>query len=38
MKRDTILTLKLPRGGVLEDYAVREPNQFKRPEIGRAHV
>ena len=31
MKRDTILTLKLPRGGALEDYAVREPKQFKRP-------
>jgi len=31
MKRDTILTIKLPRGGALEDYAVREPKQFKRP-------
>jgi hypothetical protein len=31
VKRDTILTLKLPRGNVLEDYPVREPKQFKRP-------
>jgi hypothetical protein len=31
MKRDTILTIKLPRGNLLEDYAVREPNQFKKP-------
>src|SRR5258706_1297038 len=31
MKRDTILTIKLPRGDALEDYAVREPNQFKKP-------
>jgi hypothetical protein len=31
MKRDTILTLKLPRGRALEDYAVREPNAFQRP-------
>ena len=31
MKRDTILTLKLPRGGALEDYAVREPKRFKKP-------
>ena len=31
MKRDTILTLKLPRGGVLEDYPVREPKQFSKP-------
>ena len=31
MKRDTILKLKLPRGGVLEDYAVREPKQFSKP-------
>ena len=31
MKRDTILTLKLPRGNTLEDYAVREPNPFKKP-------
>ena len=32
MKRDTILTLKLPgAGGSLEDYAVREPKSFRRP-------
>jgi hypothetical protein len=31
MKRDTILTLKLPRGGALEDYPVREPKQFSKP-------
>ena len=31
MKRDTILTIKLPRGGSLEDYAVREPKQFQKP-------
>jgi hypothetical protein len=31
MKRDTILTLKLPRGTSLEDYAVREPKQFRKP-------
>ena len=31
MKRDTILTLKLPRGSALEDYPVREPKRFKKP-------
>jgi len=31
MKRDTILTIKLPRGSALEDYAVREPKQFSKP-------
>ena len=31
MKRDTILTLKLPRGNTLEDYPVRQPKQFKKP-------
>jgi len=31
MKRDTILTIKLPRGKGIEDYAVREPNSFKKP-------
>ncbi|MBI1942697.1 MAG: dihydrodipicolinate synthase family protein [Betaproteobacteria bacterium] len=31
MKRDTILTLKLPRGNGLEDYAVREPERFEKP-------
>jgi Protein of unknown function (DUF993) len=31
VKRETILTLKLPREGALEDYAVREPKQFRKP-------
>jgi hypothetical protein len=31
MKRDTILTIKLPRGDRMEDYAVREPRQFQKP-------
>ncbi len=31
MKRDTILTLKLPRGNALEDYPVREPEHFEKP-------
>src|SRR6185295_10974137 len=31
MKRDTILTLKLPRGNVLEVYPVREPKKFSKP-------
>jgi uncharacterized protein DUF993 len=31
VKRDTILTLKLPRGNALEDFAVREPQRFERP-------
>src|SRR5438309_3755048 len=32
MKRDTILTIKLPaEGGPLEDCAVREPKSFRRP-------
>ena len=31
MKRDTILTIKLPRGSAVEDYAVREPKQFEKP-------
>jgi hypothetical protein len=31
MKRDTILTLKLPNGAALEEYAVREPKQFTKP-------
>ena len=31
MKRDAILTIKLPvAGGRLEDYSVREPRQFER--------
>jgi hypothetical protein len=33
MKRDTILTIKLPQAaGGREDYAVREPKQFDRPK------
>ncbi|MDQ5849226.1 MAG: dihydrodipicolinate synthase family protein, partial [Pseudomonadota bacterium] len=31
MKRDTLLTIKLPKGAALEDYAVREPAQFRKP-------
>src|SRR5688572_26248047 len=31
MKRDTILTIKLPRNNRLEDYAVREPGSFLKP-------
>jgi hypothetical protein len=31
MKRDTILTIKLPKEGRLEDYAVREPGSFLKP-------
>jgi hypothetical protein len=31
VKRDTILTLKLPRGNALEDYPVTEPKQFNKP-------
>jgi hypothetical protein len=31
MKRDTILTIKLPRGDRMEDYAVRQPEEFFRP-------
>jgi hypothetical protein len=31
MKRDTILTIKLPRDDRLEDYAVREPASFLKP-------
>jgi hypothetical protein len=45
MKRDTILTIKLPRGNRLEDYAVREPGQFRKPSkpftrkaLAAAHV
>ena len=45
MKRDTILTIKLPRGGRLEDYAVREPGSFLKPRkaftrkaLAAAHV
>src|SRR5712692_2502645 len=46
MKRDRILTIKLPgAGGTLEDYAVREPKAFRRPSkaftrraLAAAHV
>jgi hypothetical protein len=45
MKRDTILTLQLPAGKGLQEYAVREPRQFKKPEkpftrkaLAAAHV
>ncbi len=46
MKRDTLLTIKLPKaGGTLEDYAVREPRRFERPSrpftrkaLAAAHV
>ena len=45
MKRDTILTIKLPREEKPEDYAVREPRQFERPKkpftrkaLAAAHV
>jgi len=34
MKRDTILTIKLPRGSSLEEYAVREARQFKKPSAA----
>ena len=45
MKRDTILSIKLPRGERLEDYAVREPRKFEKPSkpftrkaLAAAHV
>jgi hypothetical protein len=45
MKRDTLLTIKLPRGDRLEDYAVREPRDFRKPQkpfnrkaLAAAHV
>src|SRR5437016_13679319 len=46
MKRDTILSLKLPTAsGATEDYAVREPKQFDKPKrpftrkaLAAAHV
>ena len=31
MKRDTILTIKLPRESGFEDYPVREPGRFEKP-------
>jgi hypothetical protein len=45
MKRDTILTIKLPRDNRLEVYAVREPGSFEKPQkpftrraLAAAHV
>jgi hypothetical protein len=45
MKRDTILTIKLPAAGGVQEYAVREPRQFARPDrpftrkaLAAAHV
>src|SRR5437588_11727465 len=46
MKRDTILTIKLPLpSGAMEDYAVREPKRFDKPKrpftrkaLAAAHV
>jgi Protein of unknown function (DUF993) len=45
MKRDTILSIKLPRGERLEGYAVREPRRFEKPDkpftrkaLAAAHV
>ena len=45
MKRDTILSIKLPKGNALEDYAVREPQSFVKPKapftrkaLAAAHV
>src|SRR5947207_7944416 len=46
MKRDTLLTIKLPTAdGAIEDYAVREPKQFEKPKrpftrkaLAAAHV
>ena len=45
MKRDTILSIKLPLEDRMEDYAVREPAQFKKPRkpftrkaLAAAHV
>jgi hypothetical protein len=45
MKRDTVLTLRLPRASGFEDYAVREPKSFARPQkpftrkaLAAAHV
>ena len=32
MKRDTILTIKLPTGKGPQEYAVREPRNFERPK------
>ena len=45
MKRDTILSLKLPTAKGLQEFAVRAPSQFKKPEkpftrkaLAAAHV
>ncbi|HEY5897489.1 MAG TPA: DUF993 family protein, partial [Burkholderiales bacterium] len=46
MKRDTLLTINLPAAnGSMQEYAVREPNQFQRPKrpftrkaLAAAHV
>src|SRR5207244_8909677 len=46
MKRDTILTIKLPLpSGAMEEYAVREPKRFEKPKrpftrkaLAAAHV
>jgi hypothetical protein len=45
MKRDTLLTLRLPKAGGFEQYAVREPREFKKPSkpftrkaLAAAHV
>jgi hypothetical protein len=45
MKRDRILTLKLPTPGAVEEFAIHEPRQFQRPKkpftrkaLAAAHV
>ena len=45
MKRDRILTIKLPSAGALEEFAIHEPRQFQRPRkpftrkaLAAAHV
>ena len=45
MKRDRILTIKLPTPGALEEFAIHEPRQFQRPKkpftrkaLAAAHV
>ena len=45
MKRDRILTIKLPSPGALEEFAIHEPRQFHRPKkpftrkaLAAAHV
>jgi hypothetical protein len=34
MKRDTLLSIKLPRGNRFEEYAVREPAVFHKPQAA----